>query len=112
MILNVVDASLSDQIRAIADEVPPLTAAKLRLIAVQVRRGEVTLDELVSEAIWKQQCRPMIKVHSSPHGSVPEDDPSWPDEIDVQTGPPRKWIANTVILGLLLALVFIWWPVP
>lgn len=59
---------LSDQILTIAKDMHTLDGARLRLIAVQVRRMETTLDELVDEAM--QEVRSPVVVHFPPQSRV------------------------------------------
>lgn len=59
---------LSDQILTIAKDMHTLDGARLRLIAVQVRRMEVTLDELVDEAM--HEVRSPVVVHFPPQSRM------------------------------------------
>jgi hypothetical protein len=65
--------NISDQILAIANDdmhtiIDSAKRMDLRLIAVQVRRMEVTLDELVDEAM--QEVRSPVVVHFPPQSRM------------------------------------------
>jgi hypothetical protein len=60
--------NLSDQILAIAKNMSPFDGAGLRMIAVQVRRMEEALDELVSEAM-EEALAPVV-IHFPPHSRM------------------------------------------
>lgn len=51
---------LSDQIRSIADTLPAIDRARLQMIALAVRRMEVTLDEMVAEYMAEAIAPPAI----------------------------------------------------
>lgn len=59
---------LSDQILTIANHMHTLDGARLRLIAVQVRRMETALDELVDESM--QEVRSPVVVHFPPQSRM------------------------------------------
>lgn len=57
--------TLSDQIRSIADTLPAIDRARLQMVALAVRRMEVTLDEMVAESMAEAIAPPAIPAFPS-----------------------------------------------